>query len=666
MPGITDPWRDIGHVKWYDSLAALEDTNGPEFKQAVSDEMTKWNMAKKRNIAAWTRDYEYLLKAALPCSPDYAEESFLWQSYIVKLQAGYGHRQHVWFTKQGKTVRTFTNLSGFGVDPDSDHFFTLRDVGDGAEILQLDIYTIGQQATKWSKSPVGPNAAFSNNNIVYQTVENYLRYPAIIVAEKETGNHPKTIFQEDDKRFQVELIQPYNQKHIFIKTANALTQRLGYITPAHSVKWITPVPEKNADGQGTTLCPIDIHIWGTNKALIIDDKSYPYPDATYLTDAMYSKHNTHIYVVTTKDASARLYEFDMAKHKYTLLYSHKGPNHIMLLEDNSIKCVTPYTPAIVCSIRNHTLDVRLIYPEPLDIKYHHYGKANSQDGTKVPYTLVSTTKNPKALIVEGYGSYGISSNRGYPMRWLPWLKRGYAYAVASPRGGRENGDNWYDDARTALRKQNTFDDVAAVIKTVQNKLAIKPHKTVFYGRSAGGLLAANIAQQFPHLIGGVYAEVPYVDVLRTTTNPTLPLTQLEYDEFGNPAKRPEEYDALQRISPVDTVPYAPEHSPFIVVKTGVNDVQVLPYETIKWAKKLRANNWTVYVGVDTDGGHFAAEADMYSQEAEDAALIDTQLHHSRAAARARKTRRHVSRGTTSRRTSSRKHVTRHSTSASAE
>ena len=664
MPGDTHPWRYIGHTKWYDSLAHLEDINGPEFIQAVTDESHYWERAKKHDIATWKHDYEHLLKAALPCSPEYAEEVFLWNSYMVKVQTGYSHRQHVWFTKDGKTVRTFLNLSGFGVDPDSDHFFTLHDVGSGAEILQLDVYTINHHSVQWSKTPVGPNAAFNNTHVVYQTVENYLRYPGIIIAEKATGNHPKTIFQEDDKRFQVELIKPYNQKHIFIKTANALTQRLGYITSEHNLKWITPAPEKNANGKGTTLCPIDIHIWGTNRGLTIDNKYYPYPDATYLTNAMYSKHNAHIYVVTTKDASARLYEFDLSTHKYTLLYSHKGPNDIMLLEDNSIKCVTPYTPAIVCSIRGHTLYGRLTYPEPLHIEYHHYGKAISQDGTNVPYTLVATTKNPKGLIVEGYGSYGISSNRGYPMRWLPWLKRGYAYAVSCPRGGRENGDKWYDDARTALRKQTTFDDVAAVIKAVQNKLKITRDKTIFYGRSAGGLLAANIAQQFPHLIAAVYTEVPYVDVLRTTTNPTLPLTQLEYDEFGNPTKRPEEYTALQLISPVDTVPYAPKHAPFIVVKTGVNDVQVLPYEALKWAKKLRANNWTVYVGVDTGGGHFAAPSDMYKQQAEDAALIHTRLHQTRM--RASKTRRHVSKGVSSRRTISRKHDTRHSTSASAE
>lgn len=668
LSGDTEPWRDIGHATWYDPLAVLEDTKSPEFADAVADETRRWERAKKRDKAAWKREYERLLKAALPCSPNYAEETFPWQSYIIHVQTGYGHRRHVWFQKDGKIVKTFTNLSSFGVDPDTDHFFTIRDVGAGAEVLQLDIYTANKARPAWSIKPVGPNAAFTKNTIVYQTVENYLRYPGVIVADKETGTGPKEIFHETDTRFQVDLLQPYNQTRIFVRTANALSQRLGYIVGNKDIHWITDKPRKDADGKGSTLIPVDIHIWGTNNAIVIDGTPYPFPNNTYLMEVQYSVDKALLYVVTVKDASTYLYDLSLSTKTYTLLYTSAGPNNITLLENNAVKCMNPYSPASVYSIARHELHERLRFPEPLRLKVHYYGMATSKDGTRIPYTVVSSSVTPKALIVEGYGAYGISSNRGYPMRWLPWLKRGYAYAVSCPRGGRENGDAWYDGARTALRKQNTFDDVAAVIKAAQHTLHIEPKKTLFYGRSAGGLLAANIAQQFPYLVGGIYTEVPYLDVLRTTTNPNLPLTQLEYDEFGNPAKRPDEYAALQRISPVDTVPYAPKGAPFIVVKTAVNDVQVLPYETLKWAKKLRANNWTVFVGIDIGGGHFAAEADMYSQEAEDAALLHTQLHYARAAAaiRARKTRRHVSRGTVSRRTKSRKHLTRHATSASAE
>jgi oligopeptidase B len=294
------------------------------------------------------------------------------------------------------------------------------------------------------------------------------------------------------------------------------------------------------------------------------------------------------------------------------------------------------------------------FPEPLALPYFKHGLAEAKDGVRVPYTVVSAVANPKKLIVEGYGAYGISAHRSYPIRWLQWLVKGYALAVAMPRGGREDGDAWYDGGRTAQRKQNTFDDTAAVIREVQSRLRVKPARTVFYGRSAGGLLAANIAHQYPNLVGAVYAEVPYLDVLRTTSNPALPLTQLEYDEFGDPIRRPREYAALQKISPVDTVPPSTVATPLVVVKTAVNDTQVLPYESLKWSKKLRANGWTVYVGIDGAGGHFAAESSMVQQQAEDAALIDKRLHSesSRSLSRSKASRNHTSRGKTRRRASS--------------
>jgi oligopeptidase B len=286
----------------------------------------------------------------------------------------------------------------------------------------------------------------------------------------------------------------------------------------------------------------------------------------------------------------------------------------------------------------------------------------------VPYTVVARSRNPKKLLVEAYGSYGISASRGYPVHWLPWLQRGYAIAVAMPRGGRENGDAWYDAARTAVRKKTTFEDVLRVIKHVQGRLRLGPQNTVIYGRSAGGWMAAYIGLAHPDCVGAVYAEVPYLDILRTTTNPALPLTMLEYDEFGHPAERPKEYAALQTLSPVDLASSAASAGvyPFFLVRTALHDAQVLPYEALKFAARLRAGGWPadrVVVGIDADGGHFAAESAWAEQLGTDAALLDVQIA---PRGRRRQTRRvarsQTAMGTYPRRTISRKHRTRHSTS----
>ena len=113
-------------------------------------------------------------------------------------------------------------------------------------------------------------------------------------------------------------------------------------------------------------------------------------------------------------------------------------------------------------------------------------------------------------------------------------------------------------------------------------------------------------------------------MLRTTTNPKLPLTQLEYDEFGHPAARPQEFYALQKISPVDAVKPTP-NPPVFFIKTALHDVQVLPYEALKFAKKLREAAYTAVVAIDEDGGHFAGESALATQQAQDAAFIDSHV-----------------------------------------
>jgi oligopeptidase B len=319
----------------------------------------------------------------------------------------------------------------------------------------------------------------------------------------------------------------------------------------------------------------------------------------------------------------------------------------------------------VFEIQEGTLNEVKRMPEPVRLVKHAHGVARAKDGAQIPYTFVSAVKSPKKLLVIAYGAYGLSSKRAYPKRWLPWLTQGYAIVESAPRGGRENGDAWYDAARTAERKITTFTDVASVIKTVQERFHFKKEQTVVYGRSAGGWTAAYIGQNYSHRVGAVYSEVPYLDVIRTASNPRLPLTQLEYDEFGDPAHRPEEYEALRTISPVDSASTAPSKPAFFLVRTALHDSQVYPYEALKFAAKMRSLGWPIVVGMDRAGGHFVGKNEAARIYAEDFLLIDSALQ-SRGVARRKTVRRpraqarsklrsQTARGTKRRRASSRKH-----------
>jgi protease II len=297
-----------------------------------------------------------------------------------------------------------------------------------------------------------------------------------------------------------------------------------------------------------------------------------------------------------------------------------------------------------------------VFPEPLALPYFVYDAAETKDHARIPYWYVSHVENPKKLIVSAYGAYGITAHAGYPLRWLPFLQNGYALVVAAPRGGRDSGDEWYDAGRTAQRKRTTFDDTAAVIAAVQEKFKIKPTQTIIYGRSAGGWLSAYIGLKYARLVGAAYAEVPYLDVLRTTTNPALPLTQLEYDEFGDPIRHPEEYKALKAISPNNIVRRAPANAPFFLVRTALHDAQVLPYEALKFGKHLHKNGWRAVIGLDMAGGHFTKPSSAAEIQGADAALLDHVLDFSSASASATAARRttrnarvHWSKGTTRRR-----------------
>lgn len=635
--------RDIGHAKWHDPLAKLEDRSSAEFKAAVKTENNLW-AASVKSLGPVIKQFQKKFDNVYVgdnSTQQYIEEVILEGEFVAKIQHGFGHRINVWVGEY-----TYLDLSDFGKDPDSDHYYTIKDIGNGAEQLELTVYKHGKKA--WSAFPVGPNAAFRKGQLYYQTVENALRYPSVVAADADSGKNPVIVYTNKDKRFQVELHSPPRQPHIFIKIQNALSQRLAQIVGRSGITWITPEIPKDANGRGISLFPICEDAYLTNAAVVYKSHSYKLPRGQYGVEA-YVINDKDYLIVTTSHAVQSAYVFDTSKKSFTAILKGTHPNEIRLHAYSSrptLELCHPAQPNSIYEVFGTKLALLSSKPTLLKLPFFSYGLAKSHDGTHVPYTYVSATRHPKKLIVEGYGAYGISGHRCYPYHWLPYLQSGYALVVAFPRGGREDGDAWYDGGRTALRKHNTFDDTAAVIQTVQRRYHIRPQHTVFYGRSAGGWLAAAIGLFYAQLVRVVYAEVPYLDVLRTTTNPKLPLTILEYDEFGNPRDRPDEYLALQRISPVDAVYAAPKHAPLVILKTAANDVQVLPYEALKFSQKLRAHGWNVLVGIDGDGGHFAASTALASQQAVDAALIDQILGAPTGIrGRTRKLRSHVSIGT---------------------
>ena len=194
------------------------------------------------------------------------------------------------------------------------------------------------------------------------------------------------------------------------------------------------------------------------------------------------------------------------------------------------------------------------------------------------------------------------------------------------------GDSWAHEGRT-FKKFNSVYDTEAVIRKSQELTNLEAENTCIYGRSAGGYTVGSLVSRHPDgdLFGAAYMVVPYVDVLRTTTNPELPLTVLEYDEFGNPEGNLLDLEALLQLSPVDTLPEKGAPSIFLVCRTSTNDMEVLPYESVKWILKSRGFPTQTdfseekYLFITSGQGHFVRGSLAIQQNMEDFLLLDTWL-----------------------------------------
>jgi len=216
--------------------------------------------------------------------------------------------------------------------------------------------------------------------------------------------------------------------------------------------------------------------------------------------------------------------------------------------------------------------------------------AVARDGTKVPISLVYKKglkrdgNNPVKLF--GYGSYGASLNPRFNSNYLSLLDRGFVVAYAHARGGQDLGRQWYENGKL-LKKKNTFYDFIDCAEFLIEKNYTRPEKLFAKGASAGGLLVGAVANMRPDFFKGIIAGVPFVDIVTTMLDESIPLTTAEYDEWGNPNKQ-EYYEYMLSYSPYDNV--TEQDYPNILVTSGLHDSQVQFWEPTKWVAKLRTRN----------------------------------------------------------------------------
>jgi oligopeptidase B len=258
--------------------------------------------------------------------------------------------------------------------------------------------------------------------------------------------------------------------------------------------------------------------------------------------------------------------------------------------------------------------------------------ATAPDGERVPITIIyrkdmrRSGGNPTLIV--GYGAYGLSSRATFMRSAFSLIDRGFVYVIAHVRGGHEKGERWYAEGRM-LNKRNTFTDFIAVTETLIAR-GYADSRTVFaQGGSAGGLLMGAIANLRPDLYAGIVAEVPFVDIVTTMSDASVPLTTLEYDEWGNPAVK-REYDYMLSYSPYDNV--AQKNYPAMFITAAFYDSQVSYAEPAKWVAKLRANKTDTHellLKIDMTAGHDGRSGRLGSIE-QSAEIIGWLIAYARA------------------------------------
>ncbi len=237
----------------------------------------------------------------------------------------------------------------------------------------------------------------------------------------------------------------------------------------------------------------------------------------------------------------------------------------------------------------------------------HREWAVAEDGTRVPISLVCPKDAPRdgtmPLLLYGYGSYEASMDPYFSIARLSLLDRGVGFAIAHVRGGGEMGRRWYDQGKV-LHKRNTFTDFVTCARHLVDTGWSAPDLLLAEGASAGGLLMGAVANLAPDLFAGIVAGVPFVDALTSILDPSLPLTVIEWEEWGNPLEDPEVYAYMKSYTPYENI--EARRYPPILAETSLNDTRVLYVEPAKWVARLRttiANPEDVLLKTEMSAGH---------------------------------------------------------------
>lgn len=511
------------------------------------------------------------------------------------------------------------NTLAYAVDFNGRRFYTIyfKDLRTG-KILSYKIKN------------VTPNFVWANDSkTVYYVKQDSetLRWQEVWRFNILTGEHKK-VYYEDDETFSVSIDKSNSEKYIFINVESTLTTEIRYASADSADDFkIFRAREKG----------LEYHIDDADDRFYIrnNDNAKNFKLSYIIKNENYSDKSLWKDFLETRD-DVLIEDFDVFKNRMVVIERQNGLINFRIINraDNSFDYIK-FPDSVYSAYPGENLEYntdlfRYNYesminpPSVYDYNFSdkkslllkkkevpNYNQSDYEtqrlwipvrDGINVPVSIVYKKGiRPDKLYIYGYGSYGYSIEPDFNSTIFSLVDRGFAYAIAHIRGGSELGRKWYEDGRQ-LKKKNTFYDFIDITKGLID-MGYGKKGVYAEGGSAGGLLMGAISNMAPELYKGIIAEVPFVDVLTTMLDETIPLTTGEYDEWGNPNIK-EYYDYIKSYSPYDNV--EKKCYPNMLITSGYYDSQVQYWEPAKWTAKLRDNNTcnsAILLKTDMSSGH---------------------------------------------------------------
>jgi protease II len=518
-----------------------------------------------------------------------------------------------------------------GIDVSEDIPSSVAYTSDSSEPYDYKLHIRNPQRSWTHSHGGGPYVAIKGDLVYFLEEDRHLQYTRLVALSLADGTHRKVIYEETNPSVQLTLMKGEN-RCLFFMRENAGYQEVGVIeeTTCHWFKkgvyyfpvgYLGSVPVFFSRTKGLdspwNLFGVD---WILNSEICSGGIEFCSTSLRLLVSRTYGVRT--IWRLSSKKEPKLLLRGIMEIFSYTRWPFWRGEG--MLGQPLWVREPTMELYPILCNSEF----IEIQRPRK-SYAYKRIGSTRSTDGIPVRWVLLkeNETTKPMGLLMIAYGAYGLRTSLN-TVRWIPWLRAGWAIALVFVRGGGDGNEMWAQLGRLSGKVQ-AIEDLEECCKDLQVLTGCGPQKTCIFGRSAGGLLIGNLISRNPSgiLFKHVYAEVPYVDLLKTASNRRLPLTQYEYDEFGNPARSPLDFELVMNLSPIHTL--SPRGAPGINVlcRSGKNDIQVFPYESLKWIYSLRGfnSNDTTKILYVNNQSHYTYGKERHKDLAEDFLIINKWL-----------------------------------------